>query len=112
MALFLAATIVGFLPNAGSLLCTYEYGNYTIRAKSDLTIAADQKSNAENKTSGLDKDYATAWTKLFATRLRNGRIIQGLFGNVWTSNVAVNMARYTPVVANFLMKKTHGVPFG
>jgi len=60
----------------------------------------------------LEKDYATAWTKLFATRLRNGRIIQGLFGNVWTSNVAVNMARYTPVVANFLMKKTHGVPFG
>ena len=62
MALFVGATVIGFLPNAGSLLCTYEYGNYTIRAKSDLTIAADQKSNAENKTSGLDKDYATAWS--------------------------------------------------
>ena len=62
VALFIGATIVGFLPNAGSLLCTYEYGNYTIRSKSDLTISSDKKSNAENKTSGLDKDYATQWS--------------------------------------------------
>ena len=62
VALFIGATVVGFLPNAGSLLCTYEYGNYTIRSKSDLTISADKKSNAENKTSGLDKDYATQWS--------------------------------------------------
>lgn len=62
VSLFIASAIIGFLPNAGSLLCTYEYGNYTIRAKSDLTISADNKSNAENKTSGLDKDYATQWS--------------------------------------------------
>ncbi len=62
VALFIASSIIGFLPNAGSLLCTYEYGNYTIRAKSDLTITTDNKSNQENKTSGLDKDYATAWS--------------------------------------------------
>lgn len=62
VAFFLGAALVGFLPNAGSLLCTYEYGNYTIRAKSDLTITADKKSNEENKTSGLDKDYATQWS--------------------------------------------------
>ena len=61
-SLFMASAVIGFLPNAGSLLCTYEYGNYTIRAKSDLTITPDNKTNAENKTSGLDKDYATQWS--------------------------------------------------
>ena len=35
---------------------TYEYGKYSIRGKSELT------TNTENKTSGLDKDYATQWS--------------------------------------------------
>ncbi len=61
-SLFAGASIIGFLPNTASLFCTYEYGNYTIRAKSDLTISADKKVDNENKTSGLDKDYATQWS--------------------------------------------------
>lgn len=48
--------IVGVATNAGQLLTTYEYGNYSIRGKSDLT------SDLENKTSGLDRDYATSWS--------------------------------------------------
>ena len=42
--------------NITSLWATYEYGNYTIRGKSELTT---EKSN---RTSGLDKDYATQWS--------------------------------------------------
>jgi len=42
--------------NFGSLYTTYEYGKYSIRGKSELTV------DAENKTSGLDKDYATQWS--------------------------------------------------
>jgi hypothetical protein len=42
--------------NFSSLFTTYEYGKYSIRGKSELT------SNAENKTSGLDKDYATQYS--------------------------------------------------
>src|SRR5574337_366557 len=42
--------------NAGNLMATYEYGKYSTRGKSELTF------NAENKTSGLDKDYATQWS--------------------------------------------------
>ncbi|MBL7892612.1 MAG: YfhO family protein [Bacteroidia bacterium] len=42
--------------NAGNLLATYQYGKYSTRGKSDLTF------NKENKTSGLDKDYATQWS--------------------------------------------------
>jgi len=42
--------------NITSLWATYEYGNYTIRGKSELT------TNKSNRTSGLDKDYATKWS--------------------------------------------------
>jgi hypothetical protein len=42
--------------NITNLWATYEYGNYTIRGKSELT------SNKSNRTSGLDKDYATQWS--------------------------------------------------
>ncbi len=43
--------------NITSFYTTYEYGKYSIRGKSELT-----QHNGENKTSGLDKDYATAWS--------------------------------------------------
>jgi hypothetical protein len=42
--------------NFSSLFSTYEYGKYSIRGKSELS------TDAENKTSGLDKDYATQWS--------------------------------------------------
>jgi len=42
--------------NFSNLYSTYEYGKYSIRGKSELSV------NAENKTSGLDKDYAMQWS--------------------------------------------------
>lgn len=39
-----------------NLWATYEYGKYTTRGKSELTF------DKENKTSGLDRDYATDWS--------------------------------------------------
>ncbi|MBN1143645.1 MAG: YfhO family protein [Bacteroidales bacterium] len=42
--------------NFSNLYTTYEYGKYSIRGKSELSV------NAENKTTGLDKDYATQWS--------------------------------------------------
>ena len=60
---FIIACIIGALPNAGNLLTTNEYGKYSNRGKAELTITADGKSNQGNTTSsGLDKDYATAWS--------------------------------------------------
>jgi hypothetical protein len=54
---FLAlAAILAVLPNITNLLVTSEYGKYTTRGPSELSI------NAENKTTGLDKDYITAWS--------------------------------------------------
>ena len=59
----------------------------------------------------LEHDYAKSWNELFAKRLWAGRQIQRLFGDVWASNFAVNLARHVKPVANFLIKSTHGKPF-
>ncbi|MEZ5198287.1 MAG: YfhO family protein [Bacteroidales bacterium] len=60
---FLKSTVIviivglfAVLTNITSLWATYEYGKYTIRGKSELTTDQD------NRTSGLDKDYATQWS--------------------------------------------------
>ncbi len=59
----------------------------------------------------LERDYSTAWRKQFAKRLWVGRHIQRLFGDPWTSNLAVSLARHVKPVANLLIQKTHGNPF-
>lgn len=51
-----AAALIAVLTHITNLWATYEYGNYSIRGKSELT------SDQENRTSGLDKDYATQWS--------------------------------------------------
>lgn len=60
---FLKATVIlmiagffGVANNATNLWATWEYGKYTIRGKSELT------TELHNRTSGLDKDYATQWS--------------------------------------------------
>ncbi|HML84890.1 MAG TPA: hypothetical protein PKE52_07010, partial [Bacteroidales bacterium] len=55
-AVVIVAGGLAVLPNMVNLLTTYEYGKVTIRGKSELS------HNAEVKTSGLDKDYATQWS--------------------------------------------------
>jgi hypothetical protein len=55
-AVVIIAGLIAVLTNITSLWATYEYGKYTIRGKSELT------TEQENRTSGLDKDYATQWS--------------------------------------------------
>lgn len=54
--ILLAAVVFAVLTNLTVLWVTYEYGKYTIRGKSELT------SDKANRTTGLDKDYATQWS--------------------------------------------------
>jgi hypothetical protein len=85
LGLFLVATLIGLLPNAGSLLTTAEYGKYSTRGKSELSIKSTLKKSSvgldgretapevpasealkeryeRNTTTGLDADYATQWS--------------------------------------------------
>ena len=59
---FCVASLIGVLPNAAGLLSTNEYGKFSTRGQTELTINSDLKTNADNVTSGLDKDYATQWS--------------------------------------------------
>ena len=52
------AAILSIGANIEKIWTTYEYGKYSTRSQSELTIDGDQ----ENKTSGLNKDYATSWS--------------------------------------------------
>jgi hypothetical protein len=58
----LAAALIGVMANANVLWNTYNYGKYTTRGKTELTIRADGSSNEENTTEGLDRDYVTQWS--------------------------------------------------
>jgi hypothetical protein len=51
------AVMFAVLCNITNLWATFEYGKYSTRGPSDLTI-----TDEANRTSGLDKDYATEWS--------------------------------------------------
>lgn len=53
---------VAVLTNSGNLYNTLTYSKYTTRGSSELTLKADGTSNNDIKTSGLDRDYVTAWS--------------------------------------------------
>lgn len=52
----IVAAILALATNITNLWSTWEYGKDTIRGKTELT------TEKENRTSGLDKDYATQWS--------------------------------------------------
>ena len=56
VAVLILAGSLGLLTNISSFLTTSEYGAESMRGKSELT------SDISNKTSGLDKSYATQWS--------------------------------------------------
>ncbi|MFN5183361.1 MAG: YfhO family protein [Bacteroidota bacterium] len=58
--LLILALGIGIAPNVSSLWTTAEYGKYTTRGPSELTIKADKTKNNDN--SGLPLDYATDWS--------------------------------------------------
>ncbi|MFO7791311.1 MAG: YfhO family protein, partial [Bacteroidales bacterium] len=55
-AILLAGAVISVGANATHLLTTYEYGEHSIRGKSDLSTAK------ENRTTGLDRDYIVQWS--------------------------------------------------
>lgn len=62
------AALLALLPNAGNIWFTYEYGKYTTRGKSELTIPSPadeqdkEKAARNNQTGGLSRDYITGWS--------------------------------------------------
>jgi hypothetical protein len=61
-ALAVAGAALAVLCNLGLLWSTWEYGQYTTRGKSDLTLAAPGQLDGKGRTDGLDRDYVTHWS--------------------------------------------------
>lgn len=58
----LLAVGLALLCNVGILWSTLEYGKYSTRGKSELTIAPDGSSADGVRTGGLDRDYVTQYS--------------------------------------------------
>ena len=56
-SLLLLAGILGVLPTLSNLIVTYEYGKYTTRGKSELTITAESQQSDRSGHKGLAVDY-------------------------------------------------------
>ena len=59
----------------------------------------------------MEQEYAKKWNKLFANRLRTGRMLQRLFDSQWLTTLIIRLGRTFPSVIRSLIKQTHGDPF-
>ncbi|EOR94776.1 putative alkylhalidase [Arcticibacter svalbardensis MN12-7] len=60
----------------------------------------------------MEQSYIEAWNKQFAKRLWTGRKLQSMFGNNTLMNLAIHLMNGSPAMAAYLIKRTHGKPFG
>lgn len=80
-------------------------------AKIVSTLAIKFCTDPDFSRSQLEQQYTTLWNRQFASRLWAGRQIQRLFGDEWSSNLAVRIATQSKSMAQLLIGKTHGKPF-
>ncbi|UII33711.1 NAD(P)/FAD-dependent oxidoreductase [Fulvivirga ulvae] len=59
----------------------------------------------------LEYNYSRRWRMLFEKKLWTGRQIQKLFGSELASNFAVLIAKRSKLIADFLIRQTHGESF-
>ena len=59
----------------------------------------------------MEIEYTRKWEHFFATRMRNGKMIQSMFGNSFLTNILVTAMKPFPGLMNFLIRQTHGQPF-
>jgi len=59
----------------------------------------------------MEKRYATQWQQQFSGRLRNGRMIQKLFGKVAVTNFFIKSIKHFPFLIRQMISATHGSKF-
>ncbi len=88
-AILIFAAMLAIGANISNIWATYEYGKSTIRGQSELT------TQEENRTSGLDIDYATAWSYGIPETLT--LLIPDFMGGSSTSNPTENSNSYEEI---------------
>lgn len=91
-AILFIALILSVGTSFSNLWATYEYGKDTIRGKTELTT---EKSN---RTSGLDKDYATDWS--YGVGESMTFLIPNARGGASVGKLGENSAAYKALVEN------------
>lgn len=89
------AAAFALLTNIATLWATWDYGKDTIRGKSELT------QDMENKTSGLDRDYATQWS------YGVGETMTLLIPNVYGGASNATISKNSPIVKAL---EEHNIP--
>lgn len=56
------AFVLGLMCAMGNIWGTMEYGKYTTRGGSEITIQPEGKEDEGDRTNGLDRSYITAWS--------------------------------------------------
>ncbi len=91
-AIVLAAGFLAIGTNITNIWATYQYGKETIRGKTELT------SEKENRTSGLDKDYATGWSYGIGESMT--LLIPNARGGASAGSLGVKSATYKALMQN------------
>ncbi|MEO5648324.1 MAG: NAD(P)/FAD-dependent oxidoreductase [Ginsengibacter sp.] len=89
-------------------------GNGMSMAFHSATIAFRNMNSYLLKKISLDKmeqGYAREWNARFAKRLRNGRIIQRMFGKIRLTNIFIKAIKRFPFIINQIIRATHGKEF-
>lgn len=58
----------------------------------------------------LEKNYTESWNKLFANRLKMGRMLSSILSNELLERLAMNSITWMPFLLNKIIKHTHGEP--
>lgn len=103
-ALFAFAVLVGIYSNAANTLANQEYVKETMRGgHSDLLEQTVQDQSTARKKSGLDYDYAMAWSYGKVESL--SFLIPGIQGSASTMSVGENSHLYQALIDNRVQKK-------
>ncbi len=104
------AAFLAVLPNISNLWTTYEYGKYSIRGKSDLKVAEDDKQH-----SGLDKTYAHSWSleKPGTFTLMIPNVVGGASASFDSNENSLKEVEkeFKPIIGNFFSQYWGGRPF-
>lgn len=92
IAVLLMASFLAIGANFSRLYFTYESGKYSIRGASELT------SREEDRTTGLDKEYATAWS--YGVTETFNLLIPNLMGGSSAADFGVNSNTYDFLIKN------------
>lgn len=82
-----------------------------IHAAKLLSDVVTAYCRSEITRESMEQRYAAQWQQTFAARLWAGRQVQRLFGNVYSSALAISLALYVRPIARGIIRNTHGKVF-